>query len=134
MTRINVVPPQELCDKHLLAEHRELTRIPNNIVNGKAVIRDLPSAYTLGTGHVKFFYNKLAYLYKRYLTLTEECKARGFNVTNRWPDIDSTLLWYKPLYQDYQPTDAALAINRERIQDRMPVNAKFTPATHSYVI
>lgn len=29
MTRINLVPPEELCDQHLLAEHRELTRIPN---------------------------------------------------------------------------------------------------------
>lgn len=134
MTRINVVPPQELCDKHLLAEHRELTRIPNNIVNGKAIIRDIPSAYTLGTGHVKFFYNKLAYLYNRYLTLTEECKARGFNVTNRWPMDPQHPISCTQLYNDYQPTDEALAINRERIQDRMPVNAKFTPATHSYVI
>ncbi|OYQ73494.1 hypothetical protein B9T20_07170 [Wohlfahrtiimonas sp. G9077] len=32
MTRINVVDVETLCDQHLLAEHRELTRIPNDIV------------------------------------------------------------------------------------------------------
>ncbi|MDO4706203.1 MAG: hypothetical protein Q4A98_08385 [Comamonadaceae bacterium] len=26
MTRINLIPPAELCDQHLLAERRELTR------------------------------------------------------------------------------------------------------------
>ncbi|WP_084023089.1 pyrimidine dimer DNA glycosylase/endonuclease V [Xenorhabdus hominickii] len=31
MTRINVILSSELCDQHLLAEHRELTRIPNDI-------------------------------------------------------------------------------------------------------
>ena len=34
MTRINLVPPAELCDQHLLAEHRELTRIPNAVARG----------------------------------------------------------------------------------------------------
>ena len=30
MTRINCgIPPEELSDKHLLAEHREIKRIPN---------------------------------------------------------------------------------------------------------
>jgi hypothetical protein len=32
MTRINTgIPPKELTDKHLLAEHREIKRIPNCI-------------------------------------------------------------------------------------------------------
>lgn len=35
MTRINLIPPEELCDQHLLAEHRELTRIPNAVARGK---------------------------------------------------------------------------------------------------
>ena len=37
MTRINVVQVQELCDQHLLAEWRELTRIPNGVVTGKFI-------------------------------------------------------------------------------------------------
>lgn len=31
MTRINTIPVQELCDSHILAEIREITRIPNTI-------------------------------------------------------------------------------------------------------
>ncbi|WP_200898215.1 pyrimidine dimer DNA glycosylase/endonuclease V [Xenorhabdus khoisanae] len=55
MTRINVILPSELCDQHLLAEHRELTRIPNDIVKkqGNVTLSAL-SAYTLGKGHVIF--------------------------------------------------------------------------------
>ena len=36
MTRINVgISPAELNDKHLIAEHREIKRIPNCVAKGK---------------------------------------------------------------------------------------------------
>ena len=36
MTRVNVgIPPVELVDQHLLAEHREIKRIPNCVAKGK---------------------------------------------------------------------------------------------------
>ena len=60
MTRINLVPPEELCDQHLLAEHRELTRIPNAVAKGKYHLKGQPAEYKLGEGHVRFFFNKLA--------------------------------------------------------------------------
>lgn len=127
MTRINVVPPSELCDQHLLAEHRELTRIPNAIVKGKYNLDGQPSDYKLGTGHVKFFMNKLAFLQRRYQALHQECLARGFKVTNRWPqDLPPD----PQLWQDYQPTPTALELNRERIAIRMPLKARFTAAVH----
>ena len=63
MTRINVgIPPAELTDKHLLAEHREIKRIPNCIAKGKYNMEGIPDKFKLGKGHVKFFYNKLEYL------------------------------------------------------------------------
>ncbi len=31
------------------------------------------------------------------------------------------------LWLDYEATEAALQINRERIQERMPLKARFTP-------
>ena len=80
MTRINLVPPAELCDQHLLAEHRELTRIPNAVAKGKYHLKGQPAEYKLGEGHVRFFFNKLTFLKKRYDALHAECKARGFNV------------------------------------------------------
>lgn len=125
MTRINVVPPQELCDQHLLAEHRELTRIPNAVARGKYHLRNQPSEYKLGEGHVRFFFNKLKFLHKRHQALHTECLARGFNVQNRWP---AELPEDKALWQDYVPTAQALAINRARIAERMPQTPRFTPA------
>lgn len=62
MTRINLVPPSELCDQHLLAEHRELTRIPNAVAKGKFHLKGQPTEYKLGEGHVRFFFNKMAFL------------------------------------------------------------------------
>ncbi|KGQ71418.1 deoxyribonuclease [Chelonobacter oris] len=125
MTRINVVPPQELCDQHLLAEHRELTRIPNAIVKGKYSLDGQPLDYKLGTGHVKFFMNKLTFLHDRYQALHQECLARGFKVNNRWPQ---NLPSDSSLWLDYQPTETALWLNRERIAERMPLKARFTAA------
>ncbi|CRZ19241.1 pyrimidine dimer DNA glycosylase/endonuclease V [Kingella kingae] len=124
MTRINLVPPTELCDQHLLAEHRELTRIPNAVAKGKFSLVGQPTDYKLGEGHVRFFFNKLRFLQKRYALLHEECLARGFNVQNRWTE---QLPSNPELWQDYTPTEIALAINRERIAERMPQKARFTP-------
>ena len=71
MTRINVgILPSELTDKHLLAEHREIKRIPNCIVKGKYNMNGIPDKFKLGTGHVKFFYNKLFYLLDSFRELT----------------------------------------------------------------
>lgn len=122
MTRINVVDVTELCDKHLLAETRELVRVPNTINSGKAKLTgDYPKDYTLGTGHVKFFYPKLKWLHKRYEQLYAECKARGFSVTYMWPnDVPMRL------YNDWEVTVGAIEINKQRIKERMPINAKFT--------
>ena len=58
MTRINVVPVSELCDKHCLAEHREITRIPNTIVTGKANIGgSYPDTYKVTSGSFIFVSN-----------------------------------------------------------------------------
>lgn len=125
MTRINLVPPTELCDQHLLAEHRELTRIPNAVVRGGYSLEGQPSDYKLGTGHVKFFFDKLCFLCKRYRALHEECVRRGFNVTYKWPSVELP----PNLCGDYEPTEAALVANRARIAERMPVKARFTKGT-----
>lgn len=124
MTRINLVDPSELCDQHLLAEHRELTRIPNAVARGRFSLVGQPADYKLGEGHVRFFFDKLAFLQRRYVALHEECLARGFRVQNIWPqDLPED----PSLWRDYQPTEQALALNRERITARMLARARFTP-------
>lgn len=124
MTHINVVPVEELCDQHLFAEFRELTRIPNGIRDGKmqTEYRDAPLQYTLGAGHVKFFADKLGYLKQRYDQLYKELLYRNYNVTYIWPE---SLPKYAKHLQ-YEPTQHALAINRDRIQARMPAKARWT--------
>ena len=117
MTRINVgIPPAELTDKHLLAEHREIKRIPNCIAKGKYNMDGIPNRFKLGTGHVKFFYNKLYYLFKRYEELYNECKKRGFNVqcyTDAWKNVPEELM------NNYQPTKEDRKIVQERIKEKL---------------
>jgi deoxyribonuclease (pyrimidine dimer) len=117
MTRINVaVRPIELTDKHLIAEHREIKRIPNCIKKGRYNLDGMPDKFTLGTGHVKFFYNKLEYLHYRYLELYDECIKRGFNVTDYsecFDDLPADLYnWY-----DEQPNDRTIIL--QRINERL---------------
>lgn len=117
MTRINCgIPPAELTDKHLLAEHREIKRIPNTVVSGKAKIENIPDKFCLGKGHVKFFYDKQKYLLKRYLEIYTECKLRGFNVQSfaeAWIGVPRNLL------NDYSPTARDQYMVRLRIKQRL---------------
>ena len=113
MTRINVgIPPAELVNQHLIAEHREIKRIPNCVAKGRYNMDGIPDRFKLGTGHVKFFYNKLLYLKSRYIKLYEECISRGFNVQNyinAWDNVPNELM------NDYQPTEVDRDIIKERI-------------------
>ncbi len=127
MTRVNVVPVTELCDQHLLAEHREITRIPNSALRLRDVVID---DYTLGTGHVLFFKRRLGYLLNRYIALHRECKRRGFNVEFNWP-VNLTVALPGDYWRNYRPTANALKINRARIAARMPVNPRFTRNDHA---
>lgn len=124
MTRINIIDPRDLCDQHLLAEHRELTRIPNDIVKREGnVPLSKEKAYLLGQGHVTFFRDKLLFLKNRYDALHEECLKRGFNVSYRWPE---DAINFPKLWNDYDVTDQDIALNQERINERMPGNPRFT--------
>ena len=121
MTRINVVPVQELSRQHLIAEYREIARVPNNIRTSLArknkpfSMSEIPSEYVLGTGHVKFFYNKCLFLQKRFEQLVNEMVSRGYNPSFR----DSSIFKVRDdLHNDYIPTQDALSINRQRIKDR----------------
>lgn len=123
MTRINVVEPSELCDEHLRAEYRELTRIPNAVASGKLSDHSkIPPEYKLGTGHVYFFADKLGWLFKRYQVLGDEMRKRGFKAEWRWPEGIKPM---NPDYKYYYPTEHALKINRERIKERWPKNAHY---------
>jgi len=117
MTRINIgVPPRELTNKHLIAEHREIKRIPNVVSKGKYNLKGVSPHFTLGKGHVSFFYDKLGYLKERYVSLYNECINRGFNVQNyeaSWDGVPQELM------NSYVPTERDVLIVTERIADRL---------------
>jgi len=121
MTRINVVPVQELTRQHLIAEYRELPRI-FNLVRAAAARGETPDdprnprEYVLGTGHCRFFYPRLAFLRNRQFLLIEEMYERryeprynsnslGANISEEW-------------WGNYVATSEALALNRARIAER----------------
>lgn len=117
MTRINVgIPVEELTTRHLIAEHREIKRIPNMVASGKAKIENIPNKFTLGKGHVKFFYDKLLFLKNRYEQLYNEGIRRGYNLTyfgNSWNECPDHLM------NDYHPTKNDIKIIQQRINDRL---------------
>ena len=123
MTRINIVPTEELSDQHLVAEYRELFMVGSALArtlkspNRDKSLSSIPEKFTFNTGHVKFFYNKGEYLHKRYIALQEEMKARGMN-----PDPDRVFKreqWPDELYNDWTPSEQEQAILRERLQERI---------------
>ena len=130
MTRINCVPVEELSGPHLVAEYRELPRVFALALRASQR-KDFtqPPAYTLGKGHLLFFYTRLGYLVKRHAQLIEEMKRRGYKPgfpgmdPSQYPDIPSS--WWA----DWQPTEEAIAMNRQRIRER---NAALAPRRASH--
>ena len=121
MTRINIVPVEELTDQHLMAEYREIFMIGSALqISLKSENWDpkrIPDEFTLNTGHVMFFYDKGKYLYKRYKQIQKELTKRNFK-------LDSTRLFKvtqfpTEYYNDWEPTKEDQAIVWQRIEERI---------------
>lgn len=133
MTRINVIPPSELCDQMLLAEYREIPRVFNKAeefwidyeqrvrhairMSTKCEAPDLPEEYCLGEGHMKFFYRHFYYLCDRVAYLKEEIKYRGLNCTDYNLSVYSC--FKSNSIKPYRPKSKDQYINRERIAQRI---------------
>lgn len=119
MTRINsAIPVKYLTDEMLLAEHREIKRLPS--VLSKAIqcnsVSKVPNKFCLGTGHVKFFLNKMLFIFNRYKIIKDECELRKFNIT----DYSSNFLNIDDKYMnDYTPTEGEYSLLKERITERI---------------
>lgn len=146
MTRLNLVPPEELMDQHLFAEFREIKMVPKSLrrslkaaeardakiygyrnlyarrLMGQAIVLEsIPKAYTLNAGHVSFFYDKALYLRERYNLLKAELERRGINF-NRDSLLDPDGIFDvldERFHKDYEPTPDALALVRQRIAERI---------------
>ena len=122
MTRINLVDPAYLSNEHLGAEYRELPRIFNLVraVQAKGLVPSdlkISTSYTLGTGHVRFFYNKLKWLQRRQQAIIQECLKRG-RVVN-FSDVEQlTVGIEKHWLGEWSPSREEIKINIARINER----------------
>lgn len=120
MTRINAnISIKQLTDQHLLAEHREIKRLPyrysKRLEKGSEYIPQNHS-FTLGKNHELFFVDKGLFTKKRYLELYQECLYRGFNVTNFSDNWD---VYRDEHMNDYCFNDAENQLIKDRIAERL---------------
>lgn len=124
MTRINSdLDPKMLKRMHLIAELREITMVPASLRRSlktkspKEVLRSIPKNFTLNAGHVKFFYNKMAFLQRRFDKLADEMERRGYTPDRSrkvaFDNFDN--IWYG----EWQSTPADDAVVTERINLRI---------------
>ena len=120
MTRINsAIKPKNLTDSMLNAELRELPRIFTAVQKRHSEnkpFNDIPTSFTLGIGHVKFFYNKCKFLTERHSELRKEYFNR-FNQEYKF-DIERTKV-PNYLFNDYVPTLEENKLLVERISTRI---------------
>lgn len=129
MTRINIVPPELLINKHLMAEYRELPRVFTRVkwrINKGQKLDDIQHkiscTYVLNTGHETFFNDKLYWLYKRYINIVQELIKRGYNLSR---DVYTSVIedahtnFYNTVWWgDYSPTPEECYINMARLCKR----------------
>ena len=126
MTRINLVKVEDLADQHLFAEWREIKMVPASLRRSlktrsvKDILAGIPKNYTLNKGHVTFFFNKMLFLYDRYMALTDELDTRGYALAQHdpnfiffrdIPDIFKTVEWC--------PTKDDIKVSIDRIVIRL---------------
>ena len=106
-----------------MAEYRELPRVfalvRAAVLRGESPADPRnPRFYTLGAGHIRFFYGRLGYLAKRQASLVQEMLARGY----RPAFVDTAELMAgipREWCEDWEPPAEAIAANRARIAERL---------------
>lgn len=125
MTRINLVHPQHLTQRHLNAEYKEITHFlwcVRRRADNEQDLSDIPEKYTLNKGHCLFFYDKGEYIDKRLCALKDEIVARGGNL-----DVDLFHIRRRKVldaypakwYNDYEPDEHAFSLVISRIGTRI---------------
>lgn len=126
MTRINLVRPEDLADQHLFAEWREIKMIvpaaKRSLATQSAskIYGKISPHYTLNTGHVTFFYDKLQFLSNRFGDLTDELLQRGFDIAPfLFGNDDFDFVWNKIEQVIWHPTKKDVRVNIDRIAQRL---------------
>ena len=129
MTRINsAISVENLTDEHLLAEHREIKRIPDYFLKAlkSGALNRIPKDFCLGTGHVTFFLDKQLFCLIRYNQIHNECSRRGFKVeyyAENWLKLENLMRKHN-CWNDYMPTGEERKLLQSRICERINTSAK----------
>ncbi len=131
MTRINSdLDPASLKRMHLLAELREITMVPASLRRSlrtktkEDVLKSIPGKFTLGRGHVLFFYDKQKFLMNRFMKLSQEMERRGY-----MPDHGRVTAFIG--FDDRFNNDwAATAVDNKIVQDR--IDFRISQKPHLY--
>lgn len=119
LTRINLVDPSELVGPHLVSEYRELPRVIglSNAAYARGVDpSSFPPGYTMGKGHVTFFYDKVGFLAARFALLVAEMERRGMSPKYRsLPESTVPEGWRR----EWTATPEEIEINRQRIRESL---------------
>ena len=119
MTRINCIPVKRLSSKHLVAEYRELPRVFGLVRRaqrrGETPSIGMADRYTMGKGHVRFFYARLRWLVRRYDELVREMRRRGYQPRYAEPRTDDIAVTW---FGDWSPTPADIETNMVRLRER----------------
>lgn len=135
MTRINLIDPSCLTDKHLRSEYRELPRVfsavrkytrtpsPGAVTKWTRFIaqKEMPNKFVLGKGHMKFFYNKLPFLLERYQSICYEMKTkRNFNldmslVKSIQEEAESLICSLRKDMVEYTPSPEEIYLSMSRL-------------------
>ena len=119
MTRINIIPPKELMDQHLIAEIKEINQLAGSYsrsLKSKTGIKSIPPKFTLNKGHVTYFYDKGMYLHNRFNELKTEAINRKFNIQ---AEFKNTWITTPENYNDWIPNEEDIKIIKERITNKI---------------
>ena len=114
MTRINVVPVEELSDQHLIAEYRELPRVIKQNID----TFDAPDEYCLGDAHMKWARKHWMFTLNRYEAIIKEMKHRGFAVKYSYKKLYQDYIGTFPLGEIYHVAQSAIELNRNRLIEK----------------
>ena len=120
MVRVNLIPPKKLADQHLIAEYAEMLMLVVYIKKHPE-LKNIPKRYCLGTGHQKFFKNKLRYLKKRHEQLIKEMKKRGFKPTKKL----NLSKMPRSLIKDWKPSQKDEEIIKKRLRQKINLKPEF---------
>lgn len=114
MVRVNIISPSKLADQHLIAEYDEILML-FGYVRRFPKKEGIPAQYCLGTGHIRFFKDKLLYLKKRHELLKEEMRKRNFKPSRTINVTD----YPKELRNDWRPTKKDESIIIARLTEKL---------------